>query len=318
MESLLPVISPLSRVLKANVFGQDGAIDEILSSIERHKEDKAALKPLAILMSGSSAVEKIELAKSLSDALLGEDGMIWIEMMNEEDGPKTRESLFGWSGGDGPESVGLIIGALRENQRRIVLLDGIEKCSRQTRVAIGHALNDGFVIDHQSGEKISLKETIFLMTAVTVDRLDELRYVMPEELATAITAVVRIAPLNDDTFCQTLYARFRGMALQEGLILSDVEKRFYAFALRTAYLKEKDYRTVASEFAIRLAPMFATAKKMGAHQVEIVLGEVASVANLVGLKLNDWPGNGLIHYFLSQDASEAIPSRPSIIGRRLI
>lgn len=154
----------LAEALKKEIFGQDHAIDELVSVI---KLAKAGLrdreKPTGCyLFSGPSGVGKTELAKSLADSL----GMNLIRIdMSEYMEKHAISRLIGAPPGYvGFDQAGILTDGVRKAPYSLVLLDEIEKAHPDIQNILLQIMDYGKLTD-SNAVTINFNNTIVIMTS---------------------------------------------------------------------------------------------------------------------------------------------------------
>ena len=160
----IQVLKNLENKLKKQVFGQDGAIDEIVRCI---KLSRAGLsdgeKPVAsLLFVGPTGVGKTELARTLADEL----GVKLIRFdMSEYTEKHTASKLIGSPPGYvGYEEGGLLTDAIRKTPHCVLLLDEIEKAHQDIYNILLQVMDYATLTDNQ-GRKADFRNVILIMTS---------------------------------------------------------------------------------------------------------------------------------------------------------
>lgn len=154
----------LERQLKARVFGQDEAVDQLTNAI---KLSKAGLndekKPVSsLLFVGPTGVGKTELAKSAAEVL----GIRLVRFdMSEYAEKHTVAKLIGSPAGYvGYEEGGLLTEAIRKTPNCVLLLDEIEKAHPDIYNILLQIMDYATLTDNQ-GRKADFRNVILIMTS---------------------------------------------------------------------------------------------------------------------------------------------------------
>jgi ATP-dependent Clp protease ATP-binding subunit ClpA len=154
----------LSDNLKTVVFGQDHAIDEIVSAIYRSRAGFTdETKPVAsLLFVGPTGVGKTELAKQIAQSLS-------IELhrfdMSEYQERHTVARLIGAPPGYvGYEEGGLLTEAVRKTPHSVLLLDEIEKAHPDIFNTLLQVMDHATLTDN-NGKKANFRNVIIIMTS---------------------------------------------------------------------------------------------------------------------------------------------------------
>lgn len=150
--------------LKSKIFGQDGAISQVVNAV---KFSKAGLleenKPLAsLLFVGPTGVGKTEIAKNLASEL----GTKLIRFDMSEYGEKHAVAkLIGSPAGYvGYEEGGLLTEAIRKSPSAVLLLDEIEKAHQDIYNILLQVMDYATLTDNQ-GRKADFRNVILIMTS---------------------------------------------------------------------------------------------------------------------------------------------------------
>ena len=153
----------LAGELKKEIFGQDQAIDELVSVIKLAKAGlRGHEKPLGCyLFSGPSGVGKTELAKNLSNSL----GMnlIRIDMSEYMEKHAVSRLLGAPPGYIGFEQAGILTDSVRKAPYSVVLLDEIEKAHPDVQNILLQIMDYGKLTD-SNAVTVNFNNTIVIMT----------------------------------------------------------------------------------------------------------------------------------------------------------
>ncbi len=154
----------LDRDLKLAIFGQDTAIEAVVTSILLARSGlRSGEKPVgSFLFTGPTGVGKTELAKQLAHAL----GIPFLRFdMSEYMEKHTVSRLIGAPPGYvGFEQAGLLTDGVLKNPHSIVLLDEIEKAHSDLWNILLQVMDHGTLTDN-NGRKADFRNVILLMTS---------------------------------------------------------------------------------------------------------------------------------------------------------
>ena len=150
--------------MKSVIFGQDGAIESVVSAIKRARAGlNEETKPIAsLLFVGRTGVGKTELARQLSKNM---DIPLLRYDMSEYQEKHSIAKLIGTAPGYvGYEEGGLLIDAVRKNPHSILLLDEIEK-AHEDIYNILLQIMDYATLTENSGRKADFRNVVIIMTS---------------------------------------------------------------------------------------------------------------------------------------------------------
>lgn len=157
----------LASNLKANVIGQDKAVDKVARAIRRNRIgfNKSGRPIGSFLFVGPTGVGKTELAKQLAKQMFGsEDAMIRFDMSEYMESYSVSKLIGSAPGYVGYEEAGQLTERVRRNPYSLILLDEIEKADPSVMNLFLQILDDGRLTDSQ-GRTVSFKDTIIIMTS---------------------------------------------------------------------------------------------------------------------------------------------------------
>src|SRR5215471_14792031 len=159
----------LEEQLGHRVIGQKEAVRAVAQRLRLNKGPlkESFYKPDGVLLFlGPTGVGKTELAKSVAEAMFGdEEKMVRIDMSEYQDGTVAIEKLIGMPRGIvGSERGGILTERLRENPYTVLLLDEVEKASPYLLNLFLQAFDEGWLTDGR-GKKCYLSDAIIIMTS---------------------------------------------------------------------------------------------------------------------------------------------------------
>jgi ATP-dependent Clp protease ATP-binding subunit ClpA len=154
----------LDQELKAQIFGQDGAIDAVVQAIRRSRAGfQNQNKPVAsLLFAGPTGVGKTELARQLALTM----GIpLHRYDMSEYQEKHTVSRLVGAPPGYvGYEEGGLLTEAIRKTPHAVLLLDEIEKAHQDIFNTLLQVMDYATLTDN-NGRKADFRNVIIIMTS---------------------------------------------------------------------------------------------------------------------------------------------------------
>lgn len=157
----------LEKSLKAEVIGQDDAVEKIVKSILRNKAGLSdTQKPIGtFLFLGPTGVGKTYLAKKLASNLFtSERDMIRIDMTEYMEKHSVSRLVGSPPGYVGHEDGGQLTELVRRNPYSIILLDEIEKAHQDVSNILLQIFEDGILTDSH-GKTVNFKNTVIIMTS---------------------------------------------------------------------------------------------------------------------------------------------------------
>lgn len=157
-------LKSLDRDLKLSIYGQDHAIDSLVTSIRLARSGlRSGDKPIgSFLLCGPTGVGKTEVSKQLANLL----GVPFLRFdMSEYNERHTISRLLGAPPGYvGFEQQGLLTGAVLKQPHAVVLLDEIEKAHPEIWNILLQVMDHGTLTDN-NGRKVDFRNTVLLFTS---------------------------------------------------------------------------------------------------------------------------------------------------------
>ncbi len=157
-------IKGLDQSLKLTIYGQDHAIDKIVSAIRLARSGlRTGEKPVgSFLFCGPTGVGKTELSKQLAQQL----GIPFLRFdMSEYMEKHTVSRLIGAPPGYvGFEQPGMLTDAVTKSPHAVVLLDEVEKAHSDVWNILLQVMDHGFLTD-SSGKKADFRNVILILTS---------------------------------------------------------------------------------------------------------------------------------------------------------
>jgi len=155
----------LDKNMKATVFGQENAIDNLLNKIYISQAGlKSADKPVGnFLFVGPTGVGKTEVAKQLAKSL--DVKLVRFDMSEYQEKHSVSKFIGSPPGYVGFEdNAGLLITSLQEHPNCILLLDEVEKAHPDVLTVLLQLMDNGFVTG-SNGKKADGRNSIIIMTS---------------------------------------------------------------------------------------------------------------------------------------------------------
>ena len=234
----------IEDIIHKRVVGQNEGVNAVAKAIRRARAGlKDPKRPIgSFLFLGPTGVGKTELARSLAEAIFGdESAMIRFDMSEYMEKHTVSRMLGAPPGYIGYDEGGLLTDAVRRKPYAVILLDEIEKAHPDIFNILLQVLDDGRLTDSQ-GRTVDFKNTVIIMTsnagafklqpqktntmgfAVNEDKqikqnakkivMDEVKRQFKPEFFNRIDEIIIFEPLTDKELTQIVT-----------LLLNDVQKR---------------------------------------------------------------------------------------------
>lgn len=234
----------IEDIIHKRVVGQNEGVNAVAKAIRRARAGlKDPKRPIgSFLFLGPTGVGKTELARSLAEAIFGdESAMIRFDMSEYMEKHTVSRMLGAPPGYIDYDEGGLLTDAVRRKPYAVILLDEIEKAHPDIFNILLQVLDDGRLTDSQ-GRTVDFKNTVIIMTsnagafklqpqktnimgfAVNEDKqikqnakkivMDEVKRQFKPEFLNRIDEIIIFEPLTDKELTQIVT-----------LLLNDVQKR---------------------------------------------------------------------------------------------
>ena len=152
-----------NNIVSAEVFGQEDAINTICNTFRKHKYYSYTNKPISFLFLGSTGVGKTLLAKEYGKYFYG-DNIIKIDMSEYRESHSISKMIGSPPGYVGYNDNKNVFEMVKDNPYSLIILDEIEKASREVINLFLQILDEGVATDSR-GDKINFANTSIIMTS---------------------------------------------------------------------------------------------------------------------------------------------------------
>ena len=158
------VLDNLKKSLSSVVYGQDKAINTICDAFKKRCfSSSESTKPMSFLFLGSTGVGKTMLAKEYGKVIYG-DNIIRVDMSEFKEGHSISKMIGSPPGYVGYSDNKNVFEQVKDNPYSLVILDEIEKGSREVINLFLQILDEGYA-KNSKGEKINFLNTTIIMTS---------------------------------------------------------------------------------------------------------------------------------------------------------
>ena len=157
----------LEEQLHERVVGQDEAVTAVAEAIRRARAGLSdPNRPIgSFLFLGPTGVGKTELARTLAEALFGDEAaMVRIDMSEFQERHTVSRLVGAPPGYVGYKEAGQLTESVRRRPYSVLLLDEIEKAHPDVFNILLQILDDGRLTDSQ-GRTVDFKQTVIIMTS---------------------------------------------------------------------------------------------------------------------------------------------------------
>ncbi len=149
--------------LKETIFGQDAAIEKIVSTIQS-KSNISRNRPLTFLLVGKSGVGKTFFVRKYAEELYNKEAFIRIDMSEYRDEFSSTKIIGAPPGYVGYKDNHTVLDKVKFNPYSVLLLDEIEKASPSVMKLFLQVFDEGFMTS-ATGDVIDFSHTIIFMTS---------------------------------------------------------------------------------------------------------------------------------------------------------
>lgn len=159
-------LAALEDELKANIIGQDDAIEKVSNAVRRGRVQISPKKrPQSFIFVGPTGVGKTELVKRLADSLFDSpDNLIRLDMSEFMEKFSVSRIIGSPPGYVGYDDAGQLTEKVRRKPYSVILFDEIEKAHKDVLNILLQILDEGRITDAQ-GRTVNFENTVIIMTS---------------------------------------------------------------------------------------------------------------------------------------------------------
>src|ERR671910_504863 len=210
MEGEMAKLVRMEQVLHARVVGQDEAVTAVANAIRRSRAGLSdPNQPIgSLLFLGPTGVGKTELARTLAEALFGDEAaMVRIDMSEFQERHTVSRLVGAPPGYVGYEEAGQPTESVRRRPYSVVLFDEIEKAHPDVFNTMLQILDDGRLTDGQ-GRTVDFTNVVLIMTS---NLPGDPRDFFKPEFMNRIDEIVRFRELTEADLGSIVGIQLRGL-----------------------------------------------------------------------------------------------------------
>jgi ATP-dependent Clp protease ATP-binding subunit ClpC len=295
----------LIAAVKAKVFGQDAAIDQIGIQLKRcigraQASGGKLQKPIGVfLISGAPCTGKSLFCKVLGEKLYDGKGQfqsLGMDQFMQAMGGCT--ALFGsppgYAGGKGK-----MTSMLQQNPRTVFELEGIEKAHADVLRVLQTGWKDSYFVDVHSSERVSNTDAIFFLTSgVARDQLLQIEEThkgnpmgrqdaihealvqagLSTELVARLDETFVFGPLDNRSLARMAEAEIRKAVSNYGLTVTKIDVRYLFNLVSDEQSRTGAIRDIGRRVDFELADQFLDLRQQGVKSVTIGLEDGKAIA----------------------------------------
>lgn len=279
----------LDTELKQKVFGQDNAIEDVVTAVKRsragfHEPDK----PVAsFLFVGPTGVGKTELAKQLS-SILG-IAMHRFDMSEYQEKHTVARLIGSPPGYVGYEEGGLLTDAIRKTPHAVLLLDEIEKAHQDIFNILLQVMDYATLTDN-TGRKADFRNVILIMTSNAGAReIGKPIIGFGESKVTGQAVIEAVERIFTPEFRNRLDKIVSFSHLTEDIVLKIVDKEIREFSFK---LKEKNISLEVTEQCRKWLSEKGYSPEFGARNIKRLIQEKVKTFFVDSVLFGELSGGG--------------------------
>lgn len=245
--------------LKSKIMGQDDNIKRIINTVHSRRLF-GRMVPSSFLIVGNTGVGKTFFVKEYAKLLYSKESLIRIDMSEYRENYSISKIIGSPPGYVGYNDKNSILDRVKHNPYSIILLDEIEKASRDVLKLFLQVLDDGFMTNSY-GEKIDFSNTIIFMTSNLGCNSKSIGFIdkKKQNVKNDITNYLDLEFIN----------RIDDVIVFNSIGSKDIEKIIVKY-LKEYYVKINDNEILKSEFVNKIKNL-CEYEKFGARRIKKVI-----------------------------------------------
>lgn len=277
--------------IKNKIFGQEDIIREIVNHIYNESLRERRDHPVArYMIAGPSGTGKSMLGKVLGETLYGKNGFVTFNMATANNMANANAIFGAPTGYQGGDRTSPSISHIINYPRCVVIVDEIEKTTREVQQRFLEPLEDGVMTNVSTGEKVDVTQTIFIFTTNALqeqcakvaanqqanvqqiskecDRL--LRSVFDQALMSRLDMVFAFQPLNDFALCELVGSKIIKLIEAYPMQLAHIDIEVLARWVQKYQSTHVDGRDVSNDVKRTISARLNELKLQGVQRVKLV------------------------------------------------
>lgn len=245
--------------LKSKIMGQDDNIKRIINTVHSRRLF-GRMVPSSFLIVGNTGVGKTFFVKEYAKLLYSKESLIRIDMSEYRENYSISKIIGSPPGYVGYNDKNSILDRVKHNPYSIILLDEIEKASRDVLKLFLQVLDDGFMTNSY-GEKIDFSNTIIFMTSNLGCNSKSIGFIdkKKQNVKNDITNYLDLEFIN----------RIDDVIVFNSIESKDIEKIIVKY-LKEYYVKINDNEILKPEFVNKIRNL-CEYEKFGARRIKKVI-----------------------------------------------
>lgn len=154
----------IEKKLLKKIIGQDDIVRDLCRYTKLIRSGISKSRPYSFLLIGPTGVGKTMLVKEYSNILFGKNNFFRVDMSEYKEAHSISKIIGSPPGYVGYQDDNYVLENIRNNPHSVLLLDEVEKSSRDVLKLFLQAMDEGVMHD-ASGREVSFKHVVIFMTS---------------------------------------------------------------------------------------------------------------------------------------------------------